>query len=147
MPKLKQPPPCSGYEFTVRRQAAGLDNATTVALLGCSISSVTKWSSGILPVSQKAYNLLRDVEVAIESATQEIVDRVEEKIFAGIDDPEIIAWDLNWKYGEASYQIAVARARTFIEDATGKAVPIMPPPGIAEPLPSQRFAYAVPRDS
>jgi len=120
MPKQKNPAPCSAFEFALRRRAIGLDNATLMALTGCSISSATKWTSGAIPVAQAAYDALCEVERAVDTMTGEIV-RSHPRGDGAVDIVAEVPKD--WKYGDLSYEIAVAGARFIIEDAS-----ISPPP-------------------
>lgn len=127
MPKLKANPPCTGFEFAVRRRACGLDNATLMQMTGCSISSATKWSSGAMPVSNRAYIALEKVEKAVEEAVQTLVD-TNEVVGEHGEAIALRSWDPNWEYGDASYEIVVARARLYLEAVLDGAVMIMPGP-------------------
>jgi len=126
MAKQKQDPICSAYEFTIRRQAVGLDNATMIELTGFSVSSLTKWSSGAMPVSFKALAAIERVEIAFENEVQRLVDQMEE-IISKDAESKIIAYDKNWEFGSKTYEIVAARANRILSDAVGRNIGIMPP--------------------
>ena len=132
MPKQKLPPPCSGYEFSIRRHAAGLENQIFVDLMGCSISSVTKWSAGFLPVSRKALALVEEVEIAIANEVDRLVDE-----FCGMNEPILVTEKEDWPYGQSSYEIAVSRARVLLADQNPR---IIPASGRVVPLKTQPYA-------
>lgn len=138
--------PCSGYEFAVRRQAAGLDNATFKRLSGFSVSALTKWNAGQLPVSRKAYRLLEEVEIGIERESQRIIDEAELRIDRGETDITLEIFNPNWTYGDMPLSVAVARARRLLADAFEDVrFRIKQPPGIV-PLQAPPYAFDVPED-
>jgi hypothetical protein len=94
-----------------------------MALTGCSISSATKWSSGLIPVSRKAYDALVQVETAIENKVEWMIQEYEADLEAskGMDLPAYDT-DSEWPYGDSSYEIAACRARTILEQTTEKPV-------------------------
>lgn len=146
MPAQKKAPPCSGYEFGIRRQAAGLDNATFRELTGFSLSALTKWNAGQLPVSRKAYRKLEEIEIAIENEVQRLVDEYEIRMEGDRKPEELQAFNPQWKFGDAPYAVAVSRARRIIADGMGLDLRITPPPGKIDPQSAPPYAAGVPRD-
>lgn len=116
-----------------------------IEMLGCSISSVTKWAGGQLPVSRKAYVLLERVEDAVEAKVQEIVDMIEEYVFSGVNDAVIPGSDPEWEYGQDAYNVAATRARIFLKETSGgNDLRIAAPEGADDPLLTQPYLYSLP---
>lgn len=147
MPIQTRPPPCSGYEFALRRQAVGLDNATFKALGGFSISALTKWNAGQLPVSWRAYEILEEVEVAIEREVKRIVKEMTAQLAATSDLEAMPAFSDGWEYGDQAYAIVISRARRILSEKQKIDLRLLPPAGLFDPDSSPRFAFEVPNDT
>lgn len=128
MPMQKKDPPCSNAEFAIRRQVAGLDNATLKELGGFSISAMTKWNAGGLPVSWQAYRILERVEKAIENEIVRITEEIEDRLESEPDLAELEPFAADWPYGSSTYAVALVRARRAIEDILGRDMRIKPLP-------------------
>lgn len=127
--------PCTGFEFSIRRSAAGLDNASMIAisktatapLRKCSISSLTKWNAGQLPVSRKAYATLVMVEEAIEDEIIRILDDLEEQEDSNLNELVILTPNACWPYGPNTHAVAAARAKGIATLSHGEKVRIRAP--------------------
>tara|TARA_B100000929_G_scaffold41910_2_gene29899 strand:- start:19506 stop:20042 length:537 start_codon:yes stop_codon:yes gene_type:complete len=143
----KSDPPCSGFEFALRRAAAGLDNRTMIEISAaaltplrkCSLSSLTKWNAGQLPVSRKAYAALVMIEEAIEDEVLNIIEKIEQHDPNGEEDIEIITPAPGWQYSQSTHAVAASRARTAAALLFGDRVRIR-----AEQIPATttRFLHA-----
>lgn len=146
----KSDPPCSGFEFALRRAAAGLDNRTMIEISAaaltplrkCSLSSLTKWNAGQLPVSRKAYAALVMIEEAIEDEVLNIIERIEQHDPNGEEDIEILTPGPEWQYGHSTHAVAASRARTAAAILFGDRVRIRAEQILAD---TTRFLHATKR--
>lgn len=131
MKKAKNPP-CSGFEFSLRRAAAGLNyqtikeiaEAKITPLQKVSISALTKWNAGQMPVSWKAYQCLQKVEQEIENEVLRIVDEIEHKDALGVHLLIITTPSNAWRYGTSTHAVAAARAKVITSLTYGERVRI-----------------------
>lgn len=131
----KRETPCTGFEFAVRRAAAGLDNASMIAIASraltplakCSVSALTKWNAGHLPVSHKAYATLTAIEEAIEEEILRIIEDIERQADEGRTALIIITPSASWSYGSNTHAVAASRARVTASLSHGEKIRIEAP--------------------